>query len=340
MNDTYSATTHAGRDGQEVTRSHMHPGIAPDVPRQQQISGGALRFTHGLHDREDVAFSAPQMTRVAGETVRVTVGGGSSEDGSSRATSHTFSRSGTPGGSIASTLHARASAPSVELIPGDPTSRTSVESAHRMGLIERDGSGGWRDVQGQHEAAEKALAEPEQEPQADPGAGFFSHSEDREFDGLIADLPQHSYDAAAASLVNAMAHGNGTVETIAQSLAKSAGIDPAQAAEVIDRAHQHYSRVVARTLAPLGLTGDRFDEAMQYAQDHAPDRLQDAIQRLMHARDTAGFRALAVEFKTQRPGDLSMWHSAGFETSIARDTGDVLVKRPGGEWRRASDLTK
>ena len=55
---------------------------------------------------------------------------------------------------------------SVELIPGNPASRTSLEHAVREGLIAPDGNGGYRDV-GIQEAPKAAPAvQPQQQQQA------------------------------------------------------------------------------------------------------------------------------------------------------------------------------
>lgn len=210
---------------------------------------------------------------------------------------HVHSTAGTRGDAITATLNSSwGPAATVELEPGNPASRTDVATAVRLGLIRPRLGGGYEDVANQAEAREAALAEPQEVPQEDPGAGLFSAAEDHAYAQLIDPLPQHAYDGALASMVAAVAHGKGTEDAAAAQLSEAAGIEPTQAAEMVAAAHAHYSRVVARALAPLGLTGDHLAAAYVHMQTKEPARLQDAIQRLTHGRDVGGFKVLAQSY--------------------------------------------
>ncbi len=189
---------------------------------------------------------------------------------------------------------------SVELEPGNPASRTSVATAVRLGLIRPARGGGFEDVTDQAQVREAVLAEPQEVPQEDPGTGLFSESEDRAYAQLIDPLPQHAYDGALAVMVGAVAHGQGTQEDAAAKLSEVAGIDPSQAVEMVEAAHAHYSRVVARALAPMGLTAGNLEAAYAYMQANEPAKLQDAIQRLTHGRDVGGFKVLAQGYLADR----------------------------------------
>jgi hypothetical protein len=74
------------------------------------------------------------------------------------------------------------------------------------------------------------------------------------------------------------------------------------AVTVVTAAHAHYGRVVARALAPMGLTGGNLEAAYSYMQAKEPARLQDAIQRLTHGRDVGGFTALAHGYLAAQAG--------------------------------------
>lgn len=234
-----------------------------------RVHTGAMVFTEGIH------------------------GAGLTERSHAR---YNHTTDGAAGAPITSTIAYRGAEQSVELEPGNPATRTSVAAAVRMGLIRPRLGGGFEDSAAQAETAAAALAEPQEAPQADPGAGLFSETEDRAYAQMIDPLPQHAYDGAVASMVAAVAHGHGSEEAAAAQLAEAAGIEPGQAAEMVAAAHAHYSRVVARALAPLGLTGDSLGAAYAYMQAKEPAKLQDAIQRLTHGRDVGGFTMLAHSY--------------------------------------------
>lgn len=280
--------------------------------------------------------TAPQeSSRVIGGAVQMTYGSEPVEAGP--VARHVESQQGRHGAPVMSTLR-RGSTDSVELEPGNPASRTSLAVAERDGLIRRNAAGVYEDVL--KSTAEPTAASAENDPsddQPDADAGVFNAEEDSLWAEDIAPLPQSAYDSAQASVVAVIAHGMGSVEDTAKSLAKSAGIEPAMALDYVTEGIAMHERTVARALAPLGLTGGRLEEAYAAFRDQ-PARLQDAIQRLVHQRDPSGFREMATDFRRSNPGDLSAYKAAGFETTVDQQTGEVLVKLPGGDWQKAGDL--
>ena len=244
--------------------------------------------------------------------------------------------SGTVGGSVADTYNRTWGAPSVELEPGNPVSRTSIEVALRMGVIQRQADGRITDVVNQAAAIKEAISEPEEAPQVDPGADVFRRVEDEAYSRAIESVPQFAYDSTLASMVAVVALGQGTIEGTTEALAKGAGLEKAEAAVLVEAAHNHYRRVVARSMAPLGLSGDRLEQAYGYMQAKHPQQLQNAIQQLTHGRDPSGFQALAVAFKVANPGPVQALQAKGYETYVDRDTGDLMARKGSGQWINAS----
>jgi hypothetical protein len=243
---------------------------------------------------------------------------------------------GTVGGSVADTYNRMSGIPSVEIEPGNPASRTSLAVALRMGVIQRSSDGRISDVVNQGAAIKEAMSEAVEPAQVDPGTAVFSRTEDEAFSKAIGPLTQPAYDGALASMVAVVALGKGTVQGTADALARSAGLERAAALELVEAAHGHYSRVVARSLAPLGLSGASLEQAYSYMQAKHPQQLQDAIQQLTHGRNPAGFKALAVAFKIANPGPVQAIRSRGYETYMDRDTGDLMARKGSGQWINAT----
>lgn len=255
---------------------------------------------------------------------------------------HMVSFDGTPGGRVLSTLDHRGGQLSVELEPGNPSTRTSVDVAIREGLLTRDAAGNLQDTTNQQEVIQQATKAPETEhPQADPGAGIFDPEDDQAWAADIDPLPQHAYDAAVASVIATTALGHGDLDQTAKALASNAGIEPELAREYVEQGYTMYERTVARALAPLGLEGERLEQAYEFMRQQ-PERLQNALQQLVHARDVSAFKALGVAFKVANPPDMSAYKAAGFETFVDRETGDLLMRpiNSGGAWQRLSDVVQ
>jgi hypothetical protein len=308
----------------------------------EQFNGGSLtRVTFGRSSSEAAPSQAAPSARVHGEVTRFNFGGEAAETTSKTAT-YAHSTAGVTGGSVLSTLDRQGTAQTVELIPGVPSSRTTVAAALRDGLLVRDAAGNLQDAPDVQQKVEAMQQGPEQkQPQeADPGAGVFDATDDADWNAAIEPLPQPAYDAAVAGGISAVL-GSGDLEQTAKALAANAGIEPELARQYVDEGSQMYQRVVDRSLAPLGLEGDRLQEAYAFMRE-SPQRLQDAIQRLVHTRDPGGFKELALDFRVARPdsAQLALFKSAGMETRVDRDTGDIMVRVGQGGWRRGADLLK
>lgn len=258
------------------------------------------RYQHGLDDQQ----AAPQQPPAPPPLIRPDVGtlrhvNGTAEVASTGVERHTFSRDGVAGGSVVATLNRQGMHATVELEPGNPSSRTRVEVALREGLVERDGSGGFRDATRVAQPEHQAPQEPEQEHPGESASAVFTPEDAATFAGLISDLPQHAFDATEARMVEAFATGRGSVEQIAESLAREAGIEPTAALEVIRKAEDLYVAPVSRELVRVGIPQEQHDEARAFFQSQ-PGPFRDALQRFVHARDLSGFRALGAAFLARR----------------------------------------
>ena len=319
------------------------PGSAqPDNRTTQDLrvvdSGGLVRF----QAPSPVAIPAQQDfvgTRVHTGTTRFD-GIGTVE--SVPFASHQTPITGTVNGSVVATLQSGSRA-SVELIPGDPTSRTLVAVAEREGLIRLNDAGRWEDVQklqGQPAVAQAPQQGPEettdQTTDAEASMGAFCPTLAADWAADIADLPQGAFDSAQSSMIGVIALGSGSLEDTALSLARNIpGMSPELAREHIDGGlyvHQQAAdKAMSQIVAPHEL------EAMYAAFRDDPQKLMPAIQAMTLAHDMRPLKALAIAWKASNT-DLTPYTAAGFQAAVDRTTGDVLLQRGTGPWMKASEV--
>lgn len=287
----------------QYAAGNLGQGPAPDAP-STRVHTGAISITAG--DQE--AQSSGPVTR------------------------HFVSFGGTAGGSVAATLQNVNGRQTVELIPGNPATRTDIRSAVRDGLVERGAGGRWEDAAGK-DAAVQALQEPQQAPEEAPqvhpeDAAIFDPAVDAQWNADIAHVPQGAYDAAVASTIGLLVNG-GNLDSTARNFAEAAQMEPADAEALLDAGFSFYGNQVTAALAPLGITGDRLDAFVEGLEKN--QRVyQDSVQRLVHSRDLSGFRTAAVEFLRHNPGpEVDGFKAAGFETTQDVHTGETLLRRPG-----------
>lgn len=305
-----------------------------------QVHGaGITKLQFGI-SADTQPIPAPDLCKVHNGPIRMTMGD-DREVTSVGYARHTHTDTGTAGGSVMGTLRTTGSSASVELTPGDPSTRTLLKTAEHEGLIRRTAIG-WEDVgtgtvtADPQKAASDELAranQPEAEEAGDLSMGAVDESlwaED------IADLSQPGYDRATASTVGHIAHGTGSIESIAESLARDEAMDPALALDYVTQGIAMGQRTVDRAMGTLGIQGAKL-EAFYASVRAQPAKLQDAIQRLAHQRDLSGFKALAVEWKIANT-DLSAYTKAGFQAAVDRQSGEVLLQRGAGKWVKASEL--
>ena len=292
-----------------------------------------------------VAPAAPQEAAITAESTRVHGAAlqfieGQEQVRTSEVARYSVSHSGTHGGSVMATWQIQGPGHrTVEVRPGDSTSRTRVEAAVRQGLLREVSPGRFEDVAATAVPAARPDAGATEQAAADErdagGAEAFDTEDVADWDSALKPLPQAAYDAAAASATLAAVTG-GDLGSAIRGLVGNTGMEPEQARLYVEAGVAVHERAVAAAVAPLGITGERL-ESFYSAVREQPAKLQDAIQRLTQQRDTSGFRKMAAEFNRHQPADVSMWTGAGFETHVGHG-GELLVKRPGGDWVRAADL--
>lgn len=247
---------------------------------------------------------------------------------------------GTVNGSVVATLHSGSRA-SVELSPGDPTSRTFVAVAEREGLIRLNDAGRWEDVQklqGEPAVAQapQGIDESDQTPDEDASMGAFDPHLAEEWAADIADLPQGAFDSAQSSLIGVIALGSGSLEDTALSLARNVpGMSPGQAREHVDGGLYVHQQAADKAMSQI--VGEHELEAMYAAFRDQPQKLMPAVQALALSHDMRPLKAMAIEWKA-RNTDVSIYEKMGMQASVDRTTGDVLVQRGTGPWMKASDV--
>lgn len=190
----------------------------------------------------------------------------------------------------------------VELVPGVPGSRTTIKTALQDGLIVPMGNGQYQNAttgqnkpaQGQQHQPQGSSKDNPEAPVADLGAGVFNPGEDEDWNAAIEPLPQHSFDAAAASVTVAILSGVNNLDRAAHQLAESAAISPELAKQYVQEGYEMHERIVAKEAAAMGVTDKNgFYSWMQETKNKA---LQNAIQSLSTARNVQPFRTLALEY--------------------------------------------
>ncbi len=302
----------------------------------QQLSGGVIRVSTGPSRADSSPVSVPPPTRVVNGSLRFNADGTAESFGG--VARHVVSFDGVPGGSVMATRQRVNGQDTVELQPGIPGTRTVISQALRDNLIREIAPGVFEDATAagdiQHTAQPQAQG-PEQQPEV---PAYIDTEDEALWAEDIAPLPQHSYDAASASAIAAILQGE-SFEGTTRRLAESAQLTPELAADFVNEGYAKGRRMVDRALAPLGLSGDRLEQFYEAARER-PQELQEAMQRVWYANDASGFQAMATAWKVQNPGNLSVFRNGGFETHVDRESGDLMLRRPGGSWVRAADLSK
>jgi hypothetical protein len=264
---------------------------APEPGPSSRVYGGVTRAT-----ANDEGFSAETV----GEVVRMT-----------------HSRDGVAGGSISATLDRRGATDTVEMIPGNPASRVSVATALREGLLRRGASGSLEDARGSTSQTSESKTAPQgadlstqQNAQAQADAlaeaqalkGVFDAKEDRQWAHTFEAIPEHAFNGASASMVKALTFGEG-FEGAANNLARSTGMDPSAAMELVEYGYSAQRAIVDRAIANAGVPAAEQEAFYAYCVEN-PGKLQEAIGRLMHGRDVSKFQALARSWiaRQQRGG--------------------------------------
>jgi hypothetical protein len=306
-------------------------------------SSGFTRVTYGGANLDELAQANAnyEPNRVVGGVIKAV--GGQVQDSAGSASYSAFHDTPKNPASVMATLQRDARGQSVELEPGNPASRTTLETAIRGGLVQEVSRGVYMDAQtlqaqpAPQQAPTQAL-EKQEAPQDEPFA--FVDANDRAlWNEDVAPLEQHVYDSAVASTVAFVATGKGSLETIAKRLASEGGLEPELAQEYVNTGVAHYKNSLSRDLiAAVGLPKGQVEQFYNWTRTQPA--LSKALSEMMHQGTTREFRELALAFKREATGkaDVSPFKAAGMQTMLDRASGDLLVRMPGKNWVKARDL--
>ncbi len=299
-------------------------------------SGNVTRYVHGAPVPE-VTHTDPEPNRVHSGALRYTEGAGVQSVGVTR---YQAGQEPVRPNSVAATLRRDGALVSVEIEPGNQASRTSVETALRLGLLRPAAGGGFEDV-----------GQPQQAPQQDQQQGdqkapeveqVFDQQEASVWAEEIEPLSQGSYDAAVAGTIAAVASGSEGFEGIASRLAEANGLEPERAREFVETGVEWYQRTLTNDLVKQGLcTADTVDQFYESLQGNP--KLTQALQQFAIEGRTDTFRELARDFKRQsslrtEAQMRDQFTRVGMKTMVDRTTGELLVQSGSGPWMPLSKL--
>ncbi len=214
--------------------------------------------------------------------------------------------------------------------------RVSLPVAETLGAITRNANGIYEDVGG---ASAPGLGQQlEQEAQAQQQEAayvpeLFDPATEAQWAAEIAPLPQFSFDSAAALAAVAVTDADSydTWDSLSIRLAKDAGIEPDQAAELVEMGYRNYEGQTAKAIATVGVDSADKKNFYSWLQETKPAELTKATQQLIGIRQTSQFKALAVQYLTEKhTAQLPEWRARGFTNStVDRKTGALLVGMPG-----------
>jgi hypothetical protein len=180
---------------------------------------------------------------------------------------------------------------SVELTPGDPSSRTVIQTAVRDGLVREVAPGVFVDVTPAGQPAQgHPQAQPEQQQQAE---SLFDPQDAEDWAADIEPVPQAAYDNTAARITEAVVTGSFDVDSIAAKLAQEGGMSPELAADYVTQGKALYQRTADAALARQGLEGEDLHDCYSWMRETKPLATKHAIQALYLQADLGPLKKLA-----------------------------------------------
>lgn len=229
---------------------------------------------------------------------------------------------------------------SVELEPGNPASRTGIESALREGLIRQTGPGIYEDMAPTPEAPAREQ-QPAEASEEQP-FGFLDPGEVATWNEAVeSELSSHSYTAAAMGTIAAIAAGK-DLDGVGRALAASNGLEPSRGLEFVDTGVEFTKRSLSRDLVKQGLcTSDNVEQFYASIVGHA--QLTRALQEVALEGKTTTFRTLAAAWRRDEnlrtqgsmKDDLTR---SGLDSMVDPKTGNLLVRKGSGPWVAISKL--
>jgi hypothetical protein len=262
-------------------------------------SGGVTRITHGAPspDTQSHLQADHESTKVGNQSLRVT-GGQVQATGVAR---YVVGQD-TPV-SIMATAQRSSAGLSVETRPGDPSSRTLIQSALRDGLVRRNSAGDYEDMRPQSAPpageAEVAASEVKEPAPEDQPFAYLDKEHLEEWNEMIEPISQPAYNGAVAAALSSITAGDGSMDKAVQRLVAETGMDPAQASELAETGSAMYRENLTRDLVSTGLIS-RTEAGTFYDWCREHRRLGEALSTFMLAGQTNVFHALAQEYVVKK----------------------------------------
>jgi hypothetical protein len=273
----------------------------------QELNGGSmLRYAHGSAEPEATYVQREANLAHPGGGVRFT--NGAHEEGEVFGTvqrHNTYSETVPAGSSIMSTARRDSKGTSVELVPGQPSSRTLIQVALREGAVREVAAGVFVDnITAAEDPAVPQQAQQgtdQQQASDDPGAGVFDPAETQDWLSDLSDhgITQTAYDSATARAIEAVVSGTG-FEAVALKLAQEAGIEPARAAQFLDSGPAMHQRVADRELAKIGIAGAELESCYGWMREAKGPAMRHCMQQLVLSRDIQPLKKLAGEWRAEQ----------------------------------------
>lgn len=269
------------------------------------LAGGTLRISHGPQPGPDTYVHGPQQRVHTGATRYVA--GQDSEVESGTFTRHVVTDAGAAGGSILATLRREGGAATVETIPGNPASRTLVESALREGLLVRNAAGALADVeakgdaprtletvQAEQQAAQVAQQQAAMQAQAEADQGVFSAEEDAAYGEAMAAVPDEAYRPAVSKGIAAMALGQ-DFDGVVRQLAESGRMELDAAEQAVEAGVAYFQNIADRAVMQVGIPEAHLPAFYESLRGN-PNLLMSALNAMTAARDVSVLRKAAREW--------------------------------------------
>lgn len=264
-------------------------------------TGGVTRVQFGAPEPETQSplQADHQSTRVGNESLRF--GGGQVQ---STGVTRYVAGSDAPTHSVMATARQDRNGLSVELVPGQPASRTTIATALREGLVRETSPGYFEDIRPLSAPAEGEPgqgAEPVKEPTSDQPFSYIAADHMEEWQEMVDPISQPAYDGTVAAAMASIARGDAGLDNAVQRLVQESGMDPAQAEELVETGLVMHRENLTRDLAGTGLISrDEAEEFYDWCREHR--RLPEALSALLLAGQTGVFRSLCREFTVKRQG--------------------------------------
>jgi hypothetical protein len=211
---------------------------------------------------------------------------------------------------------------------------TTVAIARRLGLVEENEYG--KLVNGAD--ARKLVEEPIQEA-VETGEAFASQDDEKHLAEMSALTSAGPQVAAINDFVTTGQMSSNTIER----LASEAGMEPHQVQENFAKVQAAFTAQAKSVVTKTGVPD--FDDFSQWAWQHQPNSMQDAIRAHTMHRSTAGYQAIAAEYVATMdqhdPHAILEADFGGGITASKAPNGNIVLNIPGTgqvSWRQAINL--